>query len=34
VSLARALRQIEAFEFLFECELKLRSLLNHKKLNR
>ncbi|AWM91151.1 methylthioribulose 1-phosphate dehydratase [Pseudomonas sp. 31-12] len=25
-----ALRQIEAFEFLFECELKMRSLLNHK----
>ncbi|KAB0494700.1 methylthioribulose 1-phosphate dehydratase [Pseudomonas vancouverensis] len=24
-----ALRQIEAFEFLFECELKTRSLLNH-----
>jgi len=23
-----ALRQIEAFEFLFECELKTRSLLN------
>ena len=25
-----ALRQIEAFEFLFECELKMRSLSNHK----
>ncbi|MBV4466088.1 methylthioribulose 1-phosphate dehydratase [Pseudomonas sp. SWRI79] len=25
-----ALRQIEAFEFLFECELKTRSLSNHK----
>ncbi|MGX0889079.1 ribulose-5-phosphate 4-epimerase/fuculose-1-phosphate aldolase [Pseudomonas sp. ADAK2 TE3594] len=25
-----ALRQIETFEFLFECELKTRSLLNHK----
>jgi methylthioribulose-1-phosphate dehydratase len=25
-----ALRQIEAFEFLFECELKMRSLLNCK----
>lgn len=25
-----ALRQIEAFEFLFECELKTRSLTNHK----
>lgn len=25
-----ALRQIEAFEFLFECELKVRSLSNHK----
>jgi methylthioribulose-1-phosphate dehydratase len=24
-----ALRQIEAFEFLFECELKMRSVLNH-----
>lgn len=28
MSLARALRQIEAFEFLFECELKLRSVFN------
>ncbi|MDB6049437.1 MAG: class aldolase/adducin domain protein [Pseudomonas sp.] len=27
-----ALRQIEAFEFLFECELKTRSLLNVKEL--
>ncbi|MHC8305194.1 methylthioribulose 1-phosphate dehydratase [Pseudomonas sp. PB3P13] len=25
-----ALRQIEAFEFLFECELKTRSVVNHK----
>jgi len=34
MSLKHALRQIEVFEFLFECELKMRSLLNHKKLNR
>ncbi|MDY7559799.1 methylthioribulose 1-phosphate dehydratase [Pseudomonas sp. 10B1] len=27
-----ALRQIEAFEFLFECELKIRSVLNVKEL--
>ena len=28
MSMNDALRQIEAFEFLFECELKTRALLN------
>ena len=30
VRMSDALRPIEAFEFLFECELKTRSLSNHK----